>query len=74
MNLRPFRALGYGGPYFVTHRSDLHAMLVNAAIAAGADLRTGVTVTHVVTEGDGAWCLRMTVKTMLRIWRWPWTA
>ena len=47
-----FRAR-YGGPYFVTHRSDLHATLVNAAIAAGADLRTGVTVTDVVTEGDG---------------------
>ncbi len=47
-----FRAR-YGGPYFVTHRSDLHATLVNAAIAAGADLRTGVTVTDVVTDGDG---------------------
>ena len=47
-----FRAR-YGGPYFVTHRSDLHATLVNAAITAGADLRTRVTVTDVVTEGDG---------------------
>jgi 2-polyprenyl-6-methoxyphenol hydroxylase-like FAD-dependent oxidoreductase len=43
----------YGGPYFVTHRSDLHATLVKAAIAVGADLRTGVTVNDVVTEGDG---------------------
>jgi len=48
-----FRAR-YGGPYFVTHRSDLHATLVNAARAAGADLRTGVTVTDVVTEDDRA--------------------
>ncbi len=47
-----FRAR-YGGPYFVTHRSDLHATLVKAAIAAGADLRTGVTVTDVLSEGDG---------------------
>ena len=47
-----FRAR-YGGPYFVTHRSDLHATLVKAAMAAGADLRTGVTVTDVVSEGDG---------------------
>ena len=47
-----FRAR-YGGPYFVTHRSDLHATLVKAAFAAGADLRTGVTVTDVLSEGDG---------------------
>lgn len=42
----------YGGPYFVTHRSDLHASLINAARAAGAELHTGTTVTDVVTEGD----------------------
>lgn len=48
-----FRAR-YGGPYFVTHRSDLHAALVNAARAAGADLRTGSTVEDVVTDGDRA--------------------
>jgi salicylate hydroxylase len=46
-----FRAR-YGGPYFVTHRSDLHATLVDAARAAGAELRTGITVTDVVTDGD----------------------
>ena len=44
----------YGGPYFVTHRSDLHATLVRAAREAGADLRTGVTVTDVVTAPDRA--------------------
>ena len=44
----------YGGPYFVTHRCDLHRSLVNAAIAAGADLRTGVAVRRVVTDGDRA--------------------
>lgn len=43
----------YGGPYFVTHRSDLHASLMRAAQAAGADLRIGVTVTDVHTDGDG---------------------
>jgi len=48
---KEFRAR-YGGPYFVTHRSDLHATLVSAARAAGAVLHTGVTVTDVVTEGD----------------------
>ncbi len=42
----------YGGPYFVTHRSDLHASLINAARAAGAELHAGTTVTDVVTEGD----------------------
>ncbi|MET0757200.1 MAG: FAD-dependent monooxygenase, partial [Mycobacterium sp.] len=44
----------YGGPYFVTHRSDLHATLVRAARAAGAELNTGVTVTDIVTDGDRA--------------------
>jgi 3-hydroxybenzoate 6-monooxygenase len=44
----------YGGKYFVTHRSDLHATLVRAATAAGADLRTGRTVTDIVTEADHA--------------------
>lgn len=48
-----FRAR-YGGPYFVTHRSDLHASLVRAARAAGADLRNGVTVTDVITDVDRA--------------------
>jgi 3-hydroxybenzoate 6-monooxygenase len=43
----------YGGPYFVTHRSDLHATVLRAAQATGADLRTGVTVADVVTDGDG---------------------
>src|SRR5258708_7522462 len=42
----------YGGPYFVTHRSDLHACLVAAARRAGAQLHTGVTVTDVATDGD----------------------
>jgi flavin-dependent dehydrogenase len=41
----------YGGPYFVTHRSDLHACLVAAARSAGAQLHTGVTVTDIVTDG-----------------------
>jgi 3-hydroxybenzoate 6-monooxygenase len=44
----------YGGPYFVTHRSDLHATLVKAARAAGAQLHTGITVTDIVTDGDRA--------------------
>lgn len=41
-------------PYFVTHRSDLHASLVRAARAAGAELHTGITVTDVATEFDKA--------------------
>lgn len=44
----------YGGQYFVTHRSDLHATLVRAAREAGAELRNGITVTDVVTEADRA--------------------
>lgn len=43
----------YGGVYFVVHRSDLHAALVDAARAAGAELRTDCTVADVVTEGAG---------------------
>lgn len=42
----------YGGPYFVTHRSDLHATLVRTARAAGAELSTGITVTDALTQGD----------------------
>ncbi|MBJ8348269.1 FAD-dependent monooxygenase [Antrihabitans sp. YC2-6] len=42
----------YGGPYFVTHRSDLHAALVRAAREAGAELHNGITVTDVTTEKD----------------------
>ncbi|MFW0787954.1 FAD-dependent monooxygenase [Gordonia sp. CPCC 206044] len=48
-----FRAR-YGGPYFVIHRSDLHALLIEAARAAGAELLTGQTVTDVVTEHSRA--------------------
>jgi 2-polyprenyl-6-methoxyphenol hydroxylase-like FAD-dependent oxidoreductase len=44
----------YGGIYFVTHRSDLHSSLVNAACRAGAELRTGVTVTDIASDGDRA--------------------
>jgi salicylate hydroxylase len=44
----------YGGPYFVTHRSDLHAAMIRAARAAGAELHTGITVTDIVTEADRA--------------------
>lgn len=43
----------YSGPYFVTHRSDLHATLIRTAKAAGADLHTGCTVEDIVTDGDG---------------------
>jgi len=43
----------YGGVYFVVHRSDLHAVLVEAARGAGADLRTDSRVADVVTDGDG---------------------
>src|SRR5258705_3747461 len=42
----------YGGPYFVTHRRDLHSCLVAAARRAGAQLHTGITVTDIVTDGD----------------------
>jgi len=49
-----FRAR-YGGPYFVTHRSDLHATLVNAAIAAGADLRKKISDDEPVSSGYAAY-------------------
>ncbi|MGV9713204.1 FAD-dependent monooxygenase [Gordonia sp. NPDC003424] len=44
----------YGGPYFVIHRSDLHALLIDAARDAGAELLTSQTVDDVVTEGNRA--------------------
>lgn len=50
---RDFQAR-YGGPYFVIHRSDLHALLIEAARAAGAELLTGQTVEDVISTGDGA--------------------
>ncbi|MFW0797498.1 FAD-dependent monooxygenase [Gordonia sp. CPCC 205515] len=50
---RDFQAR-YGGPYFVIHRSDLHALLIEAARDAGAELLTSQTVDDVITEGNRA--------------------
>ena len=44
----------YGSPYVVIHRSDLHAILVDACRAAGIDLVTSATVTDVEIDLDGA--------------------
>lgn len=43
----------FGGPYVVIHRTDLHAILLEACREAGADLRTGVRVERVEDTGDG---------------------
>ncbi|CCW12545.1 Putative n-hydroxybenzoate hydroxylase [Rhodococcus aetherivorans] len=62
----------YGGVYFVVHRSDLHAVLVDAARRAGADLRTDAPVNDVVTEGDkvpsSSRTVRSTSATSLSAW------
>ncbi|MBF6060002.1 FAD-dependent monooxygenase [Nocardia terpenica] len=44
----------YGGPYVVTHRSDLHGILLDAAAAAGVELRTGSEVVAVRFDTDTA--------------------
>jgi 3-hydroxybenzoate 6-monooxygenase len=44
----------YGAPYVVIHRSDLHAILVEACRAAGVDLVTGAEVVEVVNGADRA--------------------
>jgi salicylate hydroxylase len=44
----------YGAPYVVIHRSDLHAILVEACRAAGVELVTDVEVTDVVQVEGGA--------------------
>ena len=41
----------YGAPYVTIHRADLHAILVEAARAAGVDLRTNAAAVRV--EGTG---------------------
>ncbi|GAB2657701.1 3-hydroxybenzoate 6-hydroxylase [Nocardia goodfellowii] len=42
----------FAAPYVVIHRTDLHAILLDACRAAGADLRTGVRVEHVEDGGS----------------------
>lgn len=37
----------YGAPYVTIHRADLHAILVGASQAAGAQLQTGAAVAHI---------------------------
>ncbi|WP_232661966.1 FAD-dependent monooxygenase [Pseudonocardia sp. TRM90224] len=44
----------YGAPYVVIHRSDLHAVLLDACRAAGVELVTGVDVTGVEQAADSA--------------------
>jgi 2-polyprenyl-6-methoxyphenol hydroxylase-like FAD-dependent oxidoreductase len=44
----------YGAPYVVIHRSDLHAILVQACRDHGVDLHTAVDVTDVVVSASGA--------------------
>jgi 2-polyprenyl-6-methoxyphenol hydroxylase-like FAD-dependent oxidoreductase len=44
----------YGAPYVVLHRTDLHAVLVEACLQADVDLVTGVKVTELEVNDDGA--------------------
>ena len=43
----------YGAPYATIHRADLHGLLHQAALAAGAPLRLGQAVTHWQDRADG---------------------
>ncbi|GAB2703858.1 FAD-dependent monooxygenase [Nocardia thraciensis] len=43
----------YGGPYVVTHRSDLHRILLDAARAAGVELHTDCEADTVTESGGG---------------------
>lgn len=43
----------YGAPYATIHRADLHRLLHDAALAAGAQLRLGLAVTHWQDRADG---------------------
>jgi salicylate hydroxylase len=36
--------LVYGAPYYLCHRADIHAGLLEAALKAGADIRTNAAV------------------------------
>jgi 2-polyprenyl-6-methoxyphenol hydroxylase-like FAD-dependent oxidoreductase len=47
----------YGAPYLVAHRSDLHAILVEACRRAGVELVTGCAVRDVELGADGAGAL-----------------
>lgn len=51
----------WGAPYLQVHRADLHAVLLDAARAAGAQLRLGMDVTgyEILPEGGGA---RLTLR------------
>ncbi|MFG1706727.1 FAD-dependent monooxygenase [Nonomuraea sp. M3C6] len=44
----------YGAPYVVAHRSDLHAILLEACAEAGVELLNGRHVERVATEGGRA--------------------
>ncbi|MEG8184471.1 NAD(P)-binding protein [Nocardia terpenica] len=44
----------YGGPYVVTHRSDLHGILLDAAAATGVELRTDSEVVTVRFDTESA--------------------
>lgn len=48
----------YGAPYVVAHRSDLHAILLDACAEAGVELLNGQHVERVTTEGERARALR----------------
>lgn len=44
----------YGAPYVVAHRSDLHAILLDACAEAGVELLNGRHAERVTTEGERA--------------------
>lgn len=44
----------WGAPYLQVHRADLHSVLLDAALAAGVDLRLGMDVTGYEIDGAAA--------------------
>ncbi|MCK9795927.1 FAD-dependent monooxygenase [Isoptericola sp. 4D.3] len=53
LNLREEFLERYGSPYVVIHRTDLHAVLLEACREAGVDLTTGTRIDSVVQGGSG---------------------
>ena len=45
-------AAKYGAPYLTVHRADLHAALLEAAQARGAQLRTGIRVGGIASDAE----------------------
>jgi len=53
--LGEFSEARYGAPYYHLHRGDLHALLLQAAVERGVDVRTGAACQAAGEGDDGPW-------------------